>query len=132
MKIFKLWKRRKALKFDSLTALLVLIKKQKLPYDVSSKDLNGHPPLLFVSELDVSIAQVAIQSGFIHGLETTEYQYIPAFIVDNPVLTPSGEIYLRDQSIFKKYPIIEKTFTIILTGVVSAITTLLINYFVNQ
>ena len=125
------FRKKKKYKGYTLISLLTAIKKRKLIFDIHPEEYNANfPPLAFVSERDISIARVAIDSGFVVGLDTTFFN--DALSLESPVLTPAGEQYLNDQSIFKKYPIVEKAFTIILTGIVSALTTLVVSYFVNN
>lgn len=66
------FRKKKKYKGYTLISLLTAIKKRKLIFDIHPEEYNANfPPLAFVSERDISIARVAIDSGFVVGLDTT-------------------------------------------------------------
>ena len=125
--------KKKIHSFTNISELLKIVKNDNFPVDIMENEMsNNSPAMYYASELEKNIVDIAIENKYVIGLDTNYFQnYVPVIISNSPVLTPEGVSYLSSQSIWNKYPIIEKLLIILLTGAFSAVTTLLINHFTN-
>lgn len=119
-------------KINSLTDFLMAIKNNELQPDFSGDEFYRYGPIMITDDLINNYAQLSLNLGLVIGLQTTIFDHqVPGIFVESPILTPKGEQYLRDQNLLKKYPLLEKILLVILTGIVSALTTLGVQFLTN-
>ena len=119
--------------FKNMKEMLKIIKNNNFPLDFEENERGyGSYPVVYCSNLEKNIAEVAIKDQLVEGLDTRlDNNDMWMIIASSPTLTPKGEEYLKNNNFFNKHPFLEKLLLVILTGIISAITTLLVNYFTN-
>lgn len=128
--ILRFFRFRKKRRINSLTDFLMAVKNDEFEPEFSGEELNYYGPISLTDDKTNNYAKVALDLKLIHGLSIGAInEYMPGLYVNSPVLTPQGEEYLREQSIFNKYPFFEKILLVVLTGIVSALTTLAVQFF---
>ena len=119
-------------KINTLTDFLMAVKANELKPDFDGQMLSQFGPLMVTDDQINNYASVSIEFKLVSGIGLGSMgEDVPGLYVNSPVLTPNGEEYLRNQNLFKKYPVFEKTLLVVITGIVSALTTLLVQYLTN-
>ncbi|HAP4634859.1 hypothetical protein EGW30_13435 [Enterococcus faecalis] len=114
---------------------LIAIKNNEFKAD--RQDSRGLPYAEVLPEDSTAAIEQAIDNKFVVGVEYEIIDDICQILrLEDPMLTPSGEEYLRKQKFFYNHPTAEKTFigfiSSIVSAIVSAIVTLLVTHFFNQ
>ncbi|EGO7801107.1 hypothetical protein FQT01_11240 [Enterococcus faecalis] len=103
---------------------LIAIKNNEFKAD--QQDSRGLPYAEVLAEDSTTAIEQAIDNKFVVGVEYEIIDDIYQILrLEDPMLTPSGEEYLRKQKFFYNHPTAEK----ILIGVISTAITLVVTHF---